>query len=79
MATRMGAKLGLCYALVALMVRTCVGERGLPEWETAFKQSETHHGDGTHPSVRYSHGAATWGDEMIVTHGAAPPHVPYFA
>lgn len=50
-------------------MRSCVGDSGLPEWEAVFNQSETHHGDGTHPSVRYSHGAATWGDEMIVTHG----------
>jgi hypothetical protein len=68
-----GAKAGLCCAVVVLILQTAsarIGYKNL-EWETAFEQTPTHHGDGeTSPSVRYSHAAVTWRDEMIVTHGA---------
>mmetsp|Transcript_39341 Transcript_39341/g.66060 ORF Transcript_39341/g.66060 Transcript_39341/m.66060 type:complete len:391 (-) Transcript_39341:367-1539(-) len=68
----LGAKAGLCCAVVALILQTASARIGYKklEWETAFEQTPTHHGDGeTSPSVRYSHAAVTWRDEMIVTHG----------
>jgi hypothetical protein len=74
---------GLHHLLVAALAIVTVVNASLEQddprfqWITAVAQTATHHGDSSHPTVRYSHDAVVWNDQMIVTHGTPPmPRTP---
>lgn len=61
----------LLVALATIVSATLEQDDPRFQWSTASAQTATHHGDAQHPTVRYSHDAVVWNDQMVVTHGAS--------